>query len=420
MYRKTVLTNGIRILSERIDHVRSVTIGVWVRCGSRHEDEGLSGTAHFIEHMLFKGTKRRSAFDIAAAIDSVGGVMNAFTGKEMTAFYIKIPDYHLALAIDLLADILRNSTFAAPDILREKSVIIQEIHMLEDSPEDYIHDFFEAAFWRGHPLARPVLGTQERIESLRRDALLRFFRGWYRGEHVVITAAGRLEHEALRGLVASAFDSLESGENKKEEISRPAPRQQTTVLEKDLEQVHLVVGTTAPATPDPDRYPAFVLNAVLGGSMSSRLFQEVREQRGLVYEIHSYLVPYMDSGMLGVYAGTGGEHVDEVLCLVFSAFDRLCQDLLTDRELSSAKELLKGNFLLSMESTDSRMIKLAREEICFGRVLPAEEITARMDAVTAQDVRELACRMFHPGTISLAAIGRVAAESLDLDRFRPS
>ncbi len=413
MYRKTVLSNGMRVISEEIAHVRSVSIGIWIECGSRYEDSRTNGAAHFIEHMLFKGTERRSAFDIAAAIDSVGGVMNAFTSKELTSFYIKIPDYHLALAIDLLADILRNSQFEENEIGKEKSVVLQEISMLEDSPDDYIHDFFEANFWQGNHLDLPVLGTREQVEGFSREMLLRFFRSRYRGRNVVLTAAGNMQHERLVEMVQAAFQGMEeSGE--KVAFHTPFVTAGISVLEKDLEQVHMMIGTLAPSSISEKRHAGFLMNAILGGSMSSRLFQEIREKRGLAYAVHSYLTPYMDTGMLAVYVGTGKEEVREVLGLIIAELIRMEKQPLTDQELQGAKELIKGNFLLSMESTDNRMSRLAKNEICFGRDVPPEDVTACIDAVTPEDVQELARELFNPNTISIAAIGPTSEKELTL------
>jgi len=413
MYRKTVLDNGMRVISEEIAHVRSISIGIWIECGSRYEDSRTNGAAHFIEHMLFKGTERRSAFDIAAAIDSVGGVMNAFTSKELTSFYIKIPDYHLALAIDLLADILKNSRFDESEIGKEKSVVLQEISMLEDTPDDYIHDFFEANFWQGNHLDLPVLGTRERVEGFSREMLLGFFRRRYRGRNVVLTAAGHLQHDQLVDLVAKAFGDMgESGG--KIVFQTPYVNTNISVLEKELEQVHMMIGTLAPSSVSENRHAAFLMNAILGGSMSSRLFQEIREKRGLAYAVHSYLTPYMDTGMLAVYVGTGKEEVREVLGLILAELIRMEKQPLTEKELQGAKELIKGNFLLSMESTDNRMSRLAKNEICFGRHVAPEDVTARIDAVTQDEVQILARELFNPNTISVAAIGPISEKDLTL------
>jgi predicted Zn-dependent peptidase len=404
----------MRIVSEEIEHVRSISIGIWVECGSRYEDEQTNGSAHFIEHMLFKGTERRTAFDIAATIDSVGGVMNAFTSKELTSFYIKIPDYHLALAIDLLADIFNCSRFDEEEITKEKSVVLQEISMLEDSPDDYIHDFFEAGFWKNHHLGMQVLGTRERVEGFSRDSLLKFFRSRYRGRNVVLTAAGHLKHEELVGLVEKAFGDMGREIDRVAFAAPAAVSSGITVLEKDLEQVHMMIGTLAPSSLSENRHASFLMNAVLGGSMSSRLFQEVREKRGLAYAIHSYLTPYIDTGMLAVYVGTGKGEVREVLGLILDEMIRMARDPLTTKELTGAKELIKGNFLLSMESTDNRMTRLAKNEICYGRHVPPEDIVAKIDAVTPEHVQELAREMFNPGTISIAAIGPVSEKELTL------
>lgn len=411
MVSKTILDNGIRVISEEIDHVRSVSIGAWVEGGSRHENGLNNGAAHFIEHMLFKGTDRRSAFDIASAIDSVGGVMNAATGKELTSFYIKIPDYHLELAVDLLADLFTGSRFDEKDIGREKSVILQEIRMVEDTPDDKIHDFFESLFWRGHPLGLPILGTKERIEAFRRDELLHFFQTRYRGRHLVLTAAGNLKHNRFVDLVRRSFGSLH-GSSVCERIEVPVARPGKDVLWKELEQVHLLIGSPAPSAVSPERHAAFLLNSVLGGSMSSRLFQEIREKRGLAYEVYSYLTPYMDAGLFGIYLGTGRDRVREVLGLVWECLERSCSELLTEEELRSAKELIKGNFLLGMESTDNRMTALARNELCFGRQVTPEEIIEQIEAVGSEQIRMLAGKMFRPETLTIAALGPVSAEAL--------
>lgn len=407
MVSKTVLDNGIRVITEEIDHVRSVSLGAWVEGGSRHEDGLTNGMAHFIEHMLFKGTRRRSAFEIAAAIDSVGGAMNAATGKELTSFYIKIPDYHLEMAIDLLADLFTGSCFDETEIGREKSVILQEIRMVEDTPDDYVYDFFDGMFWGDHPLALPVLGTKKGIEAFGRDDLLRFFRERYCGRRLVLTAAGRLKHDRLVEWAQRAFGSLPEIPGSEPPVAAPVARATRAVLHKELEQVHLIVGFPGPSSLSAERHAGVVLNTVLGGSMSSRLFQEIREKRGLAYEVGSFLAPYRDAGLFGIYAGTGREHVKETLRLIRQETDRLCGDPLSAGELRSAKELLKGQFLLGMESTDNRMTALAKSEICFGRQRTPEEIVAQIEAVTSEEVRTLANGMFRPEALSIAALGPV-------------
>ena len=411
MVNKTILDNGIRVISEEIDHVRSVSIGAWVEGGSRHETDLTNGTAHFIEHMLFKGTERRSAFDIASAIDSVGGVMNAATGKELTSFYIKIPDYHLELAVDLLADIFTGSRFDQTEIGRERSVILQEIRMVEDTPDDYIHDFFERMFWQDHPLGLPILGTKERIEAFGRRDLLQFFQTRYRGNRLVISAAGNCTHDRLVGLVRRCFGSL-VGSSLCEKTETPAASPGRAVLRKDLEQVHLIIGSPGPSALSPERHAGFLLNAVLGGSMSSWLFQEIREKKGLAYAIYSYLTSYMDTGLFGIYVGTGSEKVREVLSLIREGTERFSTELLTEKELQSAKELIKGNFLLGMESTDNRMTSLAKNELSFGRHVPPEEVVEKIDAVGREEIRTLSRGLFQPGAMTIAAMGPVAEEDL--------
>lgn len=413
MVSKTVLDNGIRVITEEIDHVRSVSLGAWVEGGSRHETGLTNGMAHFIEHMLFKGTRRRSALDIAEAIDGVGGVMNAATGKELTSFYLKIPDYHLEMAVDLLADLFIGSRFDEQEIRREKSVVLQEIRMVEDTPDDHIHDCFEGMFWGDHPLSLPVLGTKQQIEGFHRRALLDFFEARYRGGRLVLAAAGRLTHERLVTLAERLFGELPASVPGEETAAAPTPRPGRIVLHKDLEQVHLVVGFPGPSALGPERYAGFILNAVLGGSMSSRLFQEIREKRGLAYEVGSYLSSYRDAGLLGIYAGTDREHLRETLRLIRRETERFCCESLSEKELRSAKELLKGQFLLGMENTDNRMTALAKSEFSFGRQRTPEEILERIEAVTSEAVRTLAAGMFRPGLLSMAAIGPVREEDLE-------
>jgi len=412
MLRKTVLDNGIRVISEAIGHVRSISIGVWVACGSRLEDGATNGTAHFIEHMLFKGTEKRSAFDIAAAIDSVGGVMNAFTSKELTSFYIKIPDYHLPLAIDLLADIFLHSRFAREDIEKEKSVVLQEINLTEDTPDDYIQEFLEAQFWNGHRLGQPILGDRGSVAHFSREGVVDFFGRHYRAGRVVVTAAGRVDHDDLVARVQEAFGAMEDVAAVKADDGEPRGVAKAAVLERQLEQVHLMLATMAPSVVSEQRYSSFLLNAVLGGSMSSRLFQEIREKRALAYAISSFLAPYGDAGMFNVYAGTAPRDVREVLGLILDEMARMQTTPLRSGEINGAKEFIKGNFLLSMESTDTRMTRLAKNEMFFGRQLSFEEVVAGIDAVSPGDIQLLAMEMFRPETMAVAAIGPVSQGDL--------
>lgn len=394
MYRKSILSNGIRVLTERVEHVRSVSLGVWVGCGSRWETEATNGRAHFIEHMLFKGTKNRSAFDIASTIESLGGVINAYTGKEVTSFYVKVPHYHLPAAVDVLADMFCHARFDERDIKREKTVILQEINLLEDTPDDYIQDFCDARFWQGHGLGLPVLGRREVVEAFRREDLYDFFRAHYGGENVTITAVGCVEHDPFVELCAANFGQLPAHVPLPSSEGRPFLTHHVALLEKDLEQMQMMVALPAPAAADENRYVAILLNTILGGSMSSRLFQEVRERRGMAYAIHSFWVPYRDAGMLGIYAGTGVEEAQEVLDIVLREIQSLRERGVTERELEGAKALVKGNCLLSMESTDTRMNHLARCELAFGRYITEEEALAAINRVTVGDILGLARSMF--------------------------
>lgn len=412
MVKKTLLDNGIRIVTEEIGHVRSISIGVWVESGSRYESPSNNGTAHFIEHMLFKGTKKRSAFEIASAIDSVGGVMNAATGKESTSFYIKIPDYHLETAIDLLSDIFTGSRFDKEDIKKEQAVVLQEIKMSEDEPGDYIYDVFEGLFWKEHPLGMHILGSKERVASFHRDGLLGFFHDRYRGKNLVIAAAGNLKHDAIVALIEKNFRAM-SGRNAYDAMEAPRPNPGKSFIYKDLEQVHLIVGTEAPTAVDKGRHAAFLLNAVLGGSMSSRLFQEIREKRGLAYDVGSYLTSYRDAGILGVYVATEPEHVKETLAVIKAELARCAAERISETELRSAKELLKGNYLLGMESTDNRMSGLAKGEIYFGRCIPPDEVVAGIDAVQSEEILALAGRIFQTDRLTVAALGPVSDDALN-------
>ncbi|MDR2861488.1 MAG: insulinase family protein [Syntrophobacterales bacterium] len=406
MVNKTILANGIRVVSEEIRHVQSVSIGVWIGCGSRHETKTSNGIAHFIEHMLFKGTGKRSPFAIVSAVDSMGGVINASTGKENTVFYIKIPAYHLDSAIELLADILNHSLFRDEDIEKEKSVICQEIRMVEDSPDEYIHDVFDARFWRGHSLAFPVAGTCESIQSFNRKKILRFFKRHYGGNNLVISVAGQVEHSRLAELITRCFGAAPQEEHK---IFSPPPSPSVVkcFIRKDLEQVHFVMGCKAPAVGDPMRYACIILNALFGGGMSSRLFQEIREKKGLVYDIQSYLSAYHDAGMMGVYGGTDTNQLREVIRLIRLEMQKLQENLLAEQELHNTKEMVKGNFILSMESTDSRMNRLAKNEISFGRYITCDEVMGEIDGVTKQDVCDAAREIFALDKISLVAIGKI-------------
>ncbi len=405
MINKTLLNNGIRVVSEQIPYAHSVSIGIWVTSGSRHEPLEMNGITHFIEHLMFKGTSRRTALDIAREIDAVGGVLNAFTGREYVCYYAKVLSSHLAMAIDLLSDIFLNSVFDPDEIEKERKVILQEIDMLEDTPDDFIHDLFYQNFWKGHPLGRPIVGSKERVESLNRDVLLAHKNGTYNAQNIIIAAAGKVDHDELLRLLSTVFSLVQGGEG---EGNTPIPSHVKGVhhLEKELEQLHLCLGTRALPQNDSRRYEAYILNAILGGSMSSRLFQEVREKQGLAYSIYSYMASHSDSGSLVVYAGTSQDRMDEVVSIILREMLRLKTELLTATELFAAKEQLKGNILLSLESSDNRMSKLAKNEIYFGRYQSLDEIMRGFDQVTADRVLDLCQEMFADLSLNLVLLGK--------------
>lgn len=407
MITRETLDNGVRLVTEAIPHVRSVSIGLWLTRGSRHEPVELGGIAHFVEHMLFKGTETRSAQDIAQAIDSVGGQFDAFTSKEYAGYYIKVLDEHVPVAIDLLADVVLRPALAVDDIEREKKVILEEIKMVEDTPDDLVHEIFTEAFWAGHPLGRPILGSPQTVSALDVDVLRRYFDGAYVAENFIVAAAGNLEHMRIRDLVASAFQAARHRGPRPEEAP-PVTRPRLTVRRKDLEQCHVCLGTPAYAQSHDARYVSYVLNTLLGGSMSSRLFQHIREQRGLAYAIFSGLSSFRDAGMFNVYAGCAAETAREVVALTIDEMRTVTGECVPEEELQRAKDHLKGNLMLSLESTSSRMSHLARQEIYFDQPFTLDETLAGIDAVHADAVRETATRLFTDGAVALTVLGPTA------------
>ena len=412
--RATRLPNGIRVLSEELPGLGSVTVGIWVENGSRYERPEQAGISHFLEHLFFKGTERRTAAQIAQEIDAVGGVLNAFTGKEYTCYYAKVLDEHLPLALDLLADVFTHSQFAEEEIERERTVIIQEISQIEDTPDDYVHDLFTQAFWPGHPLARPIAGTAETVRTFRRKEFLEFFGARYRPDRILVAGAGNLRHETLVDSVATRLGPL-AGTTPLVDCPLPVATGGLDVHEKDLEQVHLCFGAPGIAQDDSDRYAAHLLNVALGGGMSSRLFQEIRERQGKAYSVYSFLTAYHDSGYLGVYVGTSPEWVRDVTASVRVELGRLSRDGLGAGELARAKAQMKGSMLLGLETSDSRMSRIAKNEIYYGRDVPIAEVAAELDAVTNDDLVRVAGRLFGSGVLNLTVLGSVKSGELDLE-----
>jgi len=408
----TRLPNGIRVVSEQLPDLASTTVGIWVQNGSRYEVPEKGGISHFLEHLFFKGTARRTAAQIAEEIDAVGGVLNAFTGKEYTCYYAKVLREHLPLALDLLADIFTASSFAPEEIDRERSVIIQEISQVEDTPDDYVHELFNLAFWPGHPLSRPIAGSAQTVSALGRQDFLEFLTARYRPDRVLIAAAGNLSHDELVSVTAAKFGAL-TGRSMTVDGGPPAPVAGVVVHEKALEQVHLCLGTPGISQTDADRYPAHLLNVALGGGMSSRLFQEIRERRGKAYTVYSFLSSYLDAGYLGVYVGTSAEWTREVVGVIRGELERVTREGLAVTELVRAKNQMKGNMLLGLETSDSRMSRLAKNEIYFGRDVPLDEVAAGIDAVSNDDILRVARRLLGPCGLALTVLGDLKGERLD-------
>jgi len=406
MIVKETLPNGLTLLTEAMDHIRSVAIGVWVKSGSRHETTGQTGLSHFIEHMVFKGTKTRTAETIAAEVDSIGGHMDAFTSKEYAAFHLKVLDDHLPLAADILGDVVMNPLFDPAEMAKEKKVIFEEINMVEDTPDDLVMELFSQAFWPDHPLGRPILGTKRSVSGFKREDLASYFRKVYHPGNIVIAAAGHLNHENTAQLIRGHFADL-APRASRASVHPPTPaRKIVTRSKKELEQIHLCLGTTAYHQTHKDRYGAYILNTVLGGSMSSRLFQNVREKRGLVYSISSGVTAYSDAGSLTIYAGTSLDSVDEVVRLTIEELRRLKGEPLPGTELRRSKDHLKGSLMLSLENTGSRMSHLARQEIYFGRQIGLDELLTGIEDVEAHDVQRIA-NDFFAGELTLSILGNL-------------
>lgn len=408
-YEKTTLPGGLRVITETIPHVRSASVGVWVGAGSCWEEPANAGISHLIEHLLFKGTERRSARQIAREIDGRGGNLNAFTSKENTCFYAKVLDEHLPIAVDVLADMLQHSRFDEGDIAKEKGVVIEEIKMYEDVPDDLVHDLFVEAMWRGHALGRPIVGSEETVSSLTAAQMREYMAGHYHPEHLVVAAAGHLRHGQVVDLVSQAFAPMLTAapSRPREWPAGPVdPATSRAVLkEKETEQVHLVVGVKGLPNEHPEIYPLHLLNTVLGGSTSSRLFQEIREERGLAYSVYSYQSSFRDAGNFAVYAGVSTDAVTEVMDLIMDQLHTVGEEGIPVEELTEAKEQLKGQIMLGLESTSGRMNRLGRGELSLGRVLSPDEIMSRVDAVTPEQVKALAGRLLLREPFTLAAVG---------------
>jgi len=410
----TTLVNGVRVITEAMAHVRSVSVGIWVGSGSRRETPEQNGISHFIEHMLFKGTERRSAEDIARSVDSIGGNLDAFTAKELVCYNTKVLDEHLSLAFDVLSDLVLHPMFREEDIEKEKGVILEEIKMEADSPDYLVHEIFSSNFWQGHPLGKPILGTPQTVKRFDRKSVCDFYQAVYAPANVIVTAAGNLTHERMVGLVRQYFESLPPGEAAPPD-GVPATHARISLRNKKaLEQVHLCLGVPSYPLPHQDRFACYVLNTLLGGGMSSRLFQNIRERQGLAYAVFSELNPYRDTGCLSIYAGTSINSTRKVVESITKEFRQLKEDRVTDEELRRAKDHLKGSLMLSLESTASRMSNLARQEMYFGRFFTLDELVESIESVKADDVQRVAQTFFDPKQIALTVLGNL--EDLKISR----
>ena len=411
MFQKTVLPNGVRVLSEAIPYVKSVALGIWIGTGSRLEEDSNHGVSHFIEHLMFKGTKNRTAKDIAETVDAVGGQLNAFTAKEHTCYYIKVIDSHLDLGMDILGDMLLNSKFDPEDINREREVVIEEINMYEDSPDELVHDIHLDKIWSGHVLGRNILGTAASVSQLDVSKIRDYYYSHYTADNLVIAGAGNLSHETLVDLANKYFGHL-SGIKKFPEQTPPVLTPTRWIHFKDTEQVHLCLGTASVPQNSPDLYTAHILNNILGGGISSRLFQSIREERGLAYSVYSYQTNYSDGGLFTVYAGTRPSNTNQVLELIVESLSDIKRNGITSLELSRAKEQLKGGLLLGLESSSSRMSRIGKLEITLGKYIHLDEVVRRIEKVTLEDLSRMANELFCADKLCLTILGPVKETSI--------
>ena len=405
--QRAVFSNGLTVLTEKMDHIRSVSMGIWIKSGSRHEDPRVNGISHFVEHMVFKGTSNRSAEDIARQVDSIGGNMDAFTGKETICFNIKVLDEHLPIAVDVLSDMVLHPVFDGKEIVRERGVILEEIKMDEDNPDYLVHEIFTQNFFKGHPLGKPILGTKETVRRFDQPAILDYYGGKFAPGNMIISAAGNLDHHEVVELLRERFETLPPVANGWQDTP---PKTNSRIIlrnKKSLEQVQICVGVPSYSISHDRRYVTYVLNTLLGGGMSSRLFQNIREKQGLVYSIFSELNPFRDAGMLSVYAGTSRESASKVVRAIVNEFRQLKEVPISEEELKRAKDQLKGSLMLSLESSTARMSNLARQEMYYDHFISMDEIINRIQAVTVEDLLRSANELFQPELIAVTILGNL-------------
>ncbi|ADG82249.1 M16 family metallopeptidase [Thermincola potens] len=404
MYIKEQLPNGIRVVTEEIPHVRSVSIGLWVGVGSRDETDENSGIAHFIEHMMFKGTKNRSAKQIAEELDAIGGQLNAFTAKEYTCYYAKTLDEHFPKSLNLLADMFFNSLYDPQEIDKERNVIIEEINMYEDAPDELIHDLFASTLWNNHPLGRSIIGTREVVEKINRADIISFLKTFYTPDQLVIAVAGNVKHDRVMELITPLFDRME-GKSTARNYAKPVPVYQVATKKKDTEQVHLCIGVPGLPLDHEQIYSLYVLNSILGGGISSRLFQEIREERGLAYSVYSYHNSYKDAGLFSIYTGLSLKNIGPVVELITRELKQIKAGKVTEEEVFRAKEQLKGSLYLGLENVSNRMSRIGKSELCLGRIITPEEAVEKINRVGIKDVQLLAEQLFASDKMVLTSIG---------------
>ena len=415
--RRQKLSNGLTVITEQMQHIRSASIGIWLQTGSRDEDAEWNGISHFIEHMVFKGTKHRTAEEIARQVDSIGGNMDAFTAKECICFNVKVLDEHVPTALDILSDLVLNPVFDAGDIARERGVIMEEIKMDEDNPDYLVHEIFTQNFWKDHPLGKPILGTKETVKRFERDAVLDAYTHRFAPGNIIVSAAGNLDHDPFVELVKAKFEHMTPQSNG---FHSTAPKTFSRIIlrnKKALEQVQLCIGVPAHPIAHEKRHAGYILNTLLGGGMSSRLFQNIRERQGLAYSIYSDLNPYRDTGCLAVYAGTSLASASKVVQSVVQEFRKIKTEVVPEEELRRAKAQLKGSLMLSLESSTSRMSNLARQEMYFERFYDLDELIERIEAVTVEDLTNLANEFFKPESVAVTVLGNLNGLKLTRDQL---
>ncbi len=412
-FARTLLDSGATVVTEKMSEVRSVSVGFWFDVGSRDEPQELAGTSHFLEHLLFKGTPTRSAKDIADAFDAVGGDVNAFTGKEYTCYYSRVLDNDLPMAFDVLSDMITSSTIAPPEVESERKVILEEIAMHEDAPDELVHDLFYRCMWDGHPLGRPVLGYNETIAGVTQEQVAGYWRERYRPSNLVVAAAGNIDHDELIARVDGLFGKPPPDARRERDGTRPRPILGVNVYKRPTEQAHIVVGSEAIPRNHPDRHALTVLDTILGGGMSSRLFQEIREKRGLAYSVYSYRSLFADAGTFAIYAGTTPQNADTVIDIIRAEIQSILTDGITEAELARAKGHVKGALVLSSEDPGSRMNRLGRQQITTGEILSIDELIERFDGIQMEDVRRVADKVFAGDGFQVTVVGPFDEDAFD-------